>query len=943
MYTITFTRIITILSFLLLITQSVFSVPAYRKPIATAQPDGRNVTFLLHGDEYFNYRTTTDGYLITEDSKGYFNYASVDSKGSIYSLGVHANDISKRTNSENLLLKNLHPVNKENNQFQDIVKERRNSAIQKVSSVTAPQKAFPLNGTPRSLVILVNFSDKSFVISNPQQAFTNLLNQEGYSTNGGTGSAKDYFRDNSNGNFNPVFDVVGPYTLTNNMAYYGGNTSGSDKNPRQMVIDACKAADADGVDFTQYDTDNDGYVDNIFIYYAGYNEAEGASANTIWPHRWVLSNTSTKYDTKIIYDYACTSELKGTSGSNMCGIGTFVHEFGHVLGLPDFYATNSATHHTLSDWDVMDYGPYNNSGRTPPNYSAYERFFLGWINPTELKSPKNVTLDTLAASNQAYLISQTGAHNLNGANPSPTEFFMLENRQKKGWDAYLPGHGLLITRVYYSSSTWSGNTVNNTSTSMGVDIIEADGTATDATTAGDTYPGTSNNSSYNPTLRSGTNIAKPLTEIKETNGIITFKFMGGNFPADLAPVGTAATNITQTSFTANWNTVTNVEKFLLDIFEINENDTTYVANYKQKDVGLVTNINIANLADETTYYYRLKAISGDVSTPFSNTIQVTTAAYTFDLFSPIALPASYISINSFVANWAELDGSENYLLNVYKKNTTNEISDVIIDFSTSLSATGWETNCTEYYSASTYYGEAQPSLKFSSNGKFIQSPIFNRDLLNLKFWYKGASSSADNILKITGSFDGTNWKTLKTIQPIQNTSQIITLSNDELAEIRTIKIEYIKNGSGNIAIDDIVLQLNSEKNEFINGLESYNIGNSLSYTINDLEANTNYYYFIQSLKDGVLSGKSNEIAVTTTVLTNTETITKTDINISKNRDNLFIKSTNNQTQLNLIIYDIFGRILLKTKFFGEKYVNTSSLKKGIYIIQVNDNTYTIAL
>ena len=126
----------------------------------------------------------------------------------------------------------------------------------------------------------------------------------------GTGSARDYFGDNSMGAFQPQFDVYGPYDLPNNMAYYGGNSGGSDKNPRQMIIDACTLASNAGVDFTQYDTDNDGYVDNVFVYYAGYNEAEGASSNTIWPHRWVLANTSTKFNGKIVYDYACTSRIK---------------------------------------------------------------------------------------------------------------------------------------------------------------------------------------------------------------------------------------------------------------------------------------------------------------------------------------------------------------------------------------------------------------------------------------------------------------------------------------------------------------------------------------------------------------------------------------------------------------------------------------------------------
>ena len=159
------------------------------------------------------------------------------------------------------------------------------------------------------------------------------------------------------------------------------------------------AADAAGLDFTQYDTDGDGYVDNVFVYYAGYNEAEGGAANTIWPHRWSVSDagitSGITFDGKKINDYSCTSELKGTSGTNMCGIGTFCHEFGHVLGLPDFYDTSGTQSNTLDEWDIMDYGAYSNSGCTPPAYSAYERFFLGYLTPQQINTASDITLQPM--------------------------------------------------------------------------------------------------------------------------------------------------------------------------------------------------------------------------------------------------------------------------------------------------------------------------------------------------------------------------------------------------------------------------------------------------------------------------------------------------------------------------------------------------------------------
>jgi len=568
-----------LLTGLLLASIKLNAIPASPYPIKITQPDGTEITIRLRGDEYFKYKTTLDGYALIDDAKGFLTYAQQDTNGNLVTTNVRANDIANRNASELEFLKQLTP----NISFtkQNII-QRAQRAIA-TTTKSSVKSSYPLGGTPKSLVILVNFKDKSFITNSPLTAFTNLLNQTGYSANGGTGSARDYFSNNSMGTFNPQFDVVGPYTLPNAMAYYGGNdTSGSDKNPRQMVIDACTLASAAGVDFSQYDTDGDGFVDNVFIYYAGNNEAEGASANTVWPHRWTLADYTTKFNGKTVLDYACTSELRGSSGSNMCGVGTFCHEFGHVLGLDDMYNTNNDySYNTLSYWDIMDSGPYLNSGRTPPSYSAYERFYLNWLTPIELRTSKNITLDTLTTSNKAFLISQTGNHNLNGSNPNPVEFFLLENRQNKGWDSYLPGHGMLATHIYYNPSTWTNNTPNNISTAMGVDIVEADGVASNATLSGDPFPGTSKITSWSPTLRSGTNISKPLTYITEQNGIIKFKFMGGD---NVPPTATEATDITIASFVAHWNEVVDASGYYFTAYNLSDGESKFTEGFKN---GLV--------------------------------------------------------------------------------------------------------------------------------------------------------------------------------------------------------------------------------------------------------------------------------------------------------------------------------------------------------------------
>jgi M6 family metalloprotease-like protein len=506
------------------------AIRAVHDPLKIQQPDGSILTLFLHGDEYSHFTTTEDGYAVMQDSTGTYMYAVKSSNGSLIPGNVEAHDIASRSNEEEAHLATL----TKNLQTTPSSSSRRMNRV--AAAGKDPQKAFPLSGNPRSLVILVNFSDVAFTVHNPQIAFTNLLNQSGYSTNGGTGSARDWFSAGSYGKFSPVFDVAGPYTLPHTMSYYGANNpSGEDSNPQQMAIDACRMAANAGINFAQYDTDNDGFVDNVFIYYAGYNEAEGAGTSTIWPHRWTLANYSTVFNGKIVFDYACTSELKGTPSNSggMCGIGTFCHEFSHTLGLPDFYNTTGADVYTLDEYSVMDYGPYLNNGRTPPTYSCLEKFYLGFLTPTALTQASNDTLPDAKSIAKAYLLSQT-THNLSAKHPFPAEYYLLENRQKTGWDKYLPGHGMLIWHIDYSASDWSDNVVNN-QYPLGVDMMEADETANTNTQTADPFPGTNKITSYTPRLwatgdsniPTGINMNCPITGISENNNVISFRFKGG--------------------------------------------------------------------------------------------------------------------------------------------------------------------------------------------------------------------------------------------------------------------------------------------------------------------------------------------------------------------------------------------------------------------------------
>ena len=473
---------------------SAWAVPARRGEIVKTQPDGTQIVVYQHGDEHFHWMTNEKGEWLKMDVDGFYR-------------------VTEALNAEQIEAKRM------------------------AAPSRAAQAAAPLNIAPRGLVILVNFTDVAFETDKAEMdsmlTGKNYTRDYSYFYRGkkqsitSKGSAWQYFYDSSNGHYDPQFDVIGPVTVSKNMAYYGKNVSDFDAAPWTMVEEACQLVD-DSVDFKQYDNNNDGDVDFVYVIYAGYGEADGGDKNTIWPHSyWLLKGAgiTCKLDGKYVDLYACGNEMDSRTNYHT-GIGTFCHEFSHVLGLPDLYETTGyGTHKTIGAWSILDYGPYNNDGNTPPAYSAYEQFFMGWLMPRLIVDAENVELEELQASNSALLISSSDQHNLIGNDPKPTTFYLLENRQQVGWDEYLPGHGLMLTKVQYDYNKWINNTVNNSSNRMGVDLIEADGKKPSSSSngytgkAGDLFPagateylGITNHS---------------IEDVSEQDGIIYFKYKGG--------------------------------------------------------------------------------------------------------------------------------------------------------------------------------------------------------------------------------------------------------------------------------------------------------------------------------------------------------------------------------------------------------------------------------
>lgn len=484
------------------LTVAAWAVPARRTAHTVTQPDGTQLELTLQGDEWLHYYTDIHGTPMAQDSAtGWWHPAAAPSPLAL-----------------------------------DNAKARRASRDRlRTKRATNRLATRGTNNKKHGLVILAAFKDKGFSCSDdPQALFRDFFNKEGYSDYGMGGSVRDYFMAQSYGNLEIDFDVVGPVTLSQDMAYYGSNDIyGNDKRPGALVTEAVNAV-APELDFSIYDWDGDGDVDQVFILYAGYGESTTNNKEEIWPHAWTLTDAgfSEKGVSPIMLDgvwidtYACSNELAGKSGKKIDGIGTACHEFSHCLGLPDAYDTANVSAFGMDCWDVMDYGCYNADCCVPASYTAYERWVCGWTEPTVLDDPCTVTgMRNIDESGECYIIYNR-AHE--------DEFYMLQNIQQTGWNAGAAASGMLIMHVDYDSQAWYDNTVNTDKSHQRMTPVCADNKWTVATLKGDLWPYGAKDSltdtstpaailyNMNDDLRP--RLGRPITKIEHQDGLISFEF-----------------------------------------------------------------------------------------------------------------------------------------------------------------------------------------------------------------------------------------------------------------------------------------------------------------------------------------------------------------------------------------------------------------------------------
>lgn len=842
-----------------------FGVPATPEVLRVLQPDGTELSVLLRGDEFFHYTTTDDGYLVSRNEAGYYEYAEFTADFRTRSLGVRARGSAERTAADRRLLKR-------------VSKPAAAPVRKNVSYASAEMMRFPHNGSPKSLVILAEFSNLSFKVANPQSAFTDLLNQSGYAQNGATGSARDYFIACSDSVFQPEFVVVGPVKLDRPYNYYGGNdANGNDKAPAQMIVDACRKADTLGVDFSVYDTDGDGYVDNVFVYYAGYNEAEGGPAETVWPHRWRVQS-AVSIDGVRLNDYACTSELRSYTGTTMCGIGTFCHEFTHVFGFPDLYVTDyNPAGKDLGTWDIMSGGSYNNSGRTPPTYSAYERFYLGWLKPKVLSEPSVVSLSHLLTSNEACLLSATRAHNLNGVSPNPAQFFMIENRQKSGWDAYLPGSGLLITRINYNASLWNSNTLNNDTATLGVEIMAANPSANG--TASDTYPGTRNVTAFFPTLKNGTPLNQPLTYISDKGGVITFRYDGGGdgFPAYEPFPETLPLFKTVQEQPSNSQVVDVNGKWLVDKLNVSlsSGENFQIATADAGEWGSA--VEYTPEADSTMHarlFVRYLPEHASFSDVHRDTISIVLDKYTtYHIYLsgqstrpvlvevPVAVAALDTTSSSYTAAWEAAFDATGYYLSAYTYDslgTGTMLTEEFTDFDVAC-AVDWHASFGVVNS--TIYGNQSPSVVFDVSSDTLWTERYCFPITKISFWMH-CMGAAGSVLCVDGYADGT-WSRIDSViiekSMLRTTHEMVLPADNAFTQFR---IAYQKK-AGKLLFDDFTVHFA----DAVTYQCHHRHVDALSYTLEQLSPDTEYRYRVQATDKTEyyenITDFSNEIRVRT--------------------------------------------------------------------------------
>lgn len=618
--------------------------PAKNGVIEFRNPDGTVALIQLHGDENFSYATDQAGERILElNDKGFWAPAIRNGR----QMTVSAGDAK-------LLRAEFETGLTEARLEAGVRNETRMAAIDKEG-----RSLFPTIGdNVHSPVVLLEYPDAPFTVPNTVETFTRMLNEEGFSDYNAKGSARDYYMASSNHKFRPIFDVYGPIRLEHGYQWYSGieddgsqaDLIGAGKNARFGVAikEACEELKRQGVDFSKYDYDGDGEIDNVFFFYSGYGQADSGKPGTIWPHQgefrrytyappYGLSLDPISFGNVSLGPYACSNELNyqvpdGWEQPYLDGIGAFCHEFGHVLGLPDFYDTDEGRYtKTPGYWSVMDRGSYNNNSTQPPLFSTYEQWVCRWMEFTDPEEGEHYTLPQLVDENRQSIRLRVRKNSPNVQYTS--EFFILENRGRTDWDETVPEEGMVVWRVNFIASKWNTNTVNTGGTPC-VEVLGADETVVPTCWA---YPGEYNEftaiypgsvqqivpmvtTSYWRCFVTGIEYDREKKVLDFDYNVITERH---DLTTKLHDQPTRSTTASRLVY-LEWDPVEGADGYLVTVTRKDSRGREYVVDgCNEKNVGLETTLTVGNISSaafkqEFTAYVRVNQVIP--STQTSNVI-----------------------------------------------------------------------------------------------------------------------------------------------------------------------------------------------------------------------------------------------------------------------------------------------------------------------------------
>ena len=811
------------------------AIPADPSPKQVRQADGTTVTVHMRGDEFWHQLYTDDGQTV-------------------------------RWNPQTRMLE---PDTRTEADYRQAMQKRQTVQARYAEKLCrhlsyrdgkGPRKLrmndFPTTGKSKSLVFLIEFSDTKFTsIDDPKDYYTRMLNERGFTwNNGARGSAMDFYDQSSNYLFDHEFVVVGPITLDHEATWYGSDTPTQDVRAGQMVVDACKKVD-DEIDFSEYDYDNDGYVDNIYLFYAGIGQATHPNAvDYIWPHSADLDsdwNIHIAHDGKNIRHYATSNELRYTNDGSLIplGIGVFVHEFGHVLGLMDHYDVSySPINYNIGTWDTMAAGSYNDNMNCPPLFSAFERGELGWLDYTELTADADSinVLRPLTPSNLPPMEGAAYRWSVPGTNGR--EFFVLENRQQVGFDASLPGHGLLVWHIDIDTLAWQRNTLNVTYGHPRVGIVCADRAESDATRAGDPFPGTQGVTQFDFEAWEAGHMFSFDDVVEHEDGMVEFLLAGTAYqmpqPTDITPV-----NVQDSSFQFTWSEVYGAQYYQVSV----KRGDIYLDGYKEAWFDTPATVTISGVPEREAFTVSVQAVRGNYFSDWT-TRTITTEETPFSRRRPQNLTATDATADGFTAHWDAVEGADDYLVTLFENSFGTQLKTMGYDFTDKADGLPalWTTSSSTYYSVNGYYGAASPSLRFSRNDDFIEIAWPEARIRQLQFWMRSSSSTGRLHVEQWGDDE---WQTKQTFD-LSNEATTVKVSLDDTERAR---LRY-ERASGYVAIDDIVAQCTTMERQPVSGQQEISTGGELSHVFSQLEPQQ-YSFRVCAVRQGERSAWSDECQV----------------------------------------------------------------------------------